>query len=91
VVETVDALLPRLLELSPDVLVLTGDHSTPSVMSAHSWHPVPFLLKSHFVRSGDSNAFSERECRIGAGGRIEGKKLLGLMLAHAHRLEKFGA
>ncbi len=91
VVETVDSLLPRLLALSPDVLVVTGDHSTPSVMSSHSWHPVPFMLKSSFVRSGDSNAFNEHECRIGAGGRFEGKKLLGLMLAHAHRLEKFGA
>lgn len=91
VVETVDALLPRLLALSPDVLVITGDHSTPSVMSGHSWHPVPFLLASEFVRGGDSKSFDERECRIGAGGRIEAKKLLGLMLAHARRLDKFGA
>ena len=91
VVETVDALLPRLLALSPDVLVITGDHSTPSVMSGHSWHPVPFLLASEFVRGGDSMSFGERECRIGAGGRIEAKKLLGLMLAHARRLDKFGA
>ncbi len=82
-VETVDALLPKLLALSPGVLVVTGDHSTPSVMSAHSWHPVPFLLSSPFVRSGDSAAFSERECRIGSGGRMEARKLLGLMLAHA--------
>lgn len=91
VVETVDALLPRLLGLSPDVLVITGDHSTPSVMSGHSWHPVPFLLTSEFVRGGDSKSFDERECRIGASGRIEAKKLLGLMLAHARRLDKFGA
>lgn len=91
VVETVDSLLPKLLSLSPDVLVVTGDHSTPSVMSGHSWHPVPFLLTSPFVRSGDSKIFSERECRTGAGGRIEAKKLLGLMLAHARRLEKYGA
>ena len=91
VVETVDELLPKLLALSPGVLVVTGDHSTPSVMSAHSWHPVPFLLSGSFVRSGDSKAFSERECRLGSGGRMEARKLLGLMLANAGRLEKYGA
>ena len=91
VVDTVDGLLPRLLALKPQVLAITGDHSTPSVMSAHSWHPVPFLLHSPYVRGGDSKAFNERECRVGAGGRIEGRKLMGLMLAHAGRLEKYGA
>lgn len=91
VVETVDSLLPRLLALSPDVLAVTGDHSTPSTMSAHSWHPSPFLISSPFVRSGDANTFSERECRIGAAGRMPGRKLLGLMLAHAQRLDKYGA
>ncbi|OPZ40931.1 MAG: cofactor-independent phosphoglycerate mutase [Synergistetes bacterium ADurb.BinA166] len=91
VVETVDALLPRLLRLSPDVLVITGDHSTPSLMSGHSWHPVPFLLKSDYARRGDSASFGESQCRVGAGGRIDGRKLIGLMLAHARRLEKFGA
>lgn len=91
VVETVDGLLPRLLALNPDVLAITGDHSTPSVMSAHSWHPVPYLLYSSFVRSGDSKAFNERECRVGSGGRIKGRDLLGLMLAHGGRLEKYGA
>ena len=91
VVETVDGLLPRLLALSPDVLAVTGDHSTPSTMSAHSWHPSPFLLSSPFVRYGDPKTFSERECCIGAAGRMEGSKLLGLMLAHAQRLDKYGA
>jgi|LSQX01.1.fsa_nt_gb 2,3-bisphosphoglycerate-independent phosphoglycerate mutase len=91
VVETVDGLLPKLLALSPDVIAVTGDHSTPSIMSSHSWHPVPFLISSPFVRSGDSKAFSERDCRVGSGGRMEGRKLLGLMLAHAGRLEKYGA
>lgn len=91
VVETVDGLLPRLLALSPDVLAVTGDHSTPSTMSAHSWHPSPFLLSSPFVRSGDAKTFSERECRVGAAGRMPGSKLLGLMLANAQRLDKYGA
>lgn len=79
------------MRLSPDVLVITGDHSTPSLMSGHSWHPVPFLLKSDYARRGDSASFGESQCRVGAGGRIDGRKLIGLMLAHARRLEKFGA
>ncbi len=91
VIEVVDGLLPRLLDLAPDVLAVTGDHSTPSVMSGHSWHPVPYLLASPFVRYGDSKRFTERECRVGAGYRMAGSKLIGLMLAHARRLEKFGA
>ncbi len=91
VIEEVDGLLPRLLDLAPDVLAVTGDHSTPSVMSSHSWHPVPFLLSSPFVRYGDAVRFTERECRVGAAGRMPGWKLLGLMLAHARRLEKYGA
>jgi 2,3-bisphosphoglycerate-independent phosphoglycerate mutase len=91
VVDQVDALLPKLLALSPDVLAITGDHSTPSLMASHSWHPSPFLIFSPYARSGSSKAFSESECRLGAGGRIPGRSLLGLMLAHAGRLEKYGA
>lgn len=91
VVETVDGLLPRILSLSPEVLVVTGDHSTPAIMAGHSWHPVPFLLSSPWVRSGYARTFGERECAAGAAGRIPGMKLLGLMLAHARRLGKYGA
>lgn len=91
VIEQIDALLPRLLDLSPDVLAVTGDHSTPSAMASHSWHPVPLLLYSSFARWGTSEGFGERECVAGAAGRIPGKDLLGLMLAHAGRLEKYGA
>ncbi|MGI6252364.1 MAG: 2,3-bisphosphoglycerate-independent phosphoglycerate mutase [Aminivibrio sp.] len=91
VIEQIDALLPQLQDLSPDVLAVTGDHSTPSAMASHSWHPVPFLLYSSFARWGASEGFGERECAAGAAGRIPGKDLLGLMLAHAGRLEKYGA
>ncbi len=91
VIEHIDAILPKLLALSPDVLVVAGDHSTPSVMASHSWHPVPFMIFSPFARRGGSRAFGENECRIGAAGRIPGRNLVGLMLAHGGRLEKYGA
>ncbi len=89
-IEAVDAVIPRLVALSPDVLVITGDHSTPARMGGHSWHHVPLLLAAEETRpTGDS--FSERECGSGDLGRLEAKYLMSLMLAHAGRLGKFGA
>ena len=89
-IEAVDAVIPRLTALDPDVLAITGDHSTPARMGAHSWHHVPLLLASEETRpTGDS--FSEKECRGGDLGSFEAKHLMSLMLAHAGRLGKFGA
>ncbi|MCX7635152.1 MAG: 2,3-bisphosphoglycerate-independent phosphoglycerate mutase [Syntrophales bacterium] len=91
VIEEVDALLPRLLELDPDVLVVTGDHSTPAVLASHSWHPVPVLLYAKTCRPDRVVTFSERDCIFGGLGRMPMVYLMGLALAHAGRLEKFGA
>jgi len=89
-IESVDPLLPRIQELGPEVIVVTGDHSTPANLRAHSWHSVPVLLSSPWARpTGDS--FGERECRVGDLGTFEGKHLMALTLAHAGRLSKFGA
>ena len=89
-IEDVDALIPRIRALSPDVVAVTGDHSTPARMGVHSWHHVPLLLASEAARpTGDS--FSERECRGGDLGTFEAKYLMSLILAHAGRLRKFGA
>jgi len=86
-----DKLLPLILELKPEVLVITGDHSTPALMKGHSWHPVPVLLKSPYVLGGLSNAFSERECVKGELGIFPAFNIMPLALAHAGRLKKFGA
>jgi len=86
-----DELLPRILDLKPEVLIITGDHSTPAVMKSHSWHPVPVLLKSPYVLGGLCNGFSERECHKGELGLFRTVKLMPLALAHAGRLKKFGA
>ena len=86
-----DILLPRLLELNPDVLIITGDHSTPALMKGHSWHPVPVMLKSPYVYGGLCSAFSERECTRGELGIIPAINLMPLALANALRLKKFGA
>jgi 2,3-bisphosphoglycerate-independent phosphoglycerate mutase len=86
-----DELLPGILELNPDVLIITGDHSTPAVMKGHSWHPVPVLINSPYVLGGLCNAFSERECHKGELGLFRTVKLMPIALAHARRLKKFGA
>lgn len=86
-----DKLLPGILDLKPDVLIITGDHSTPALMKGHSWHPVPALLKSPYVLGGLCSSFSERECHKGELGLFKTTKLMPLALAHARRLKKFGA
>lgn len=91
VIEEVDALLPSLLDLDPDVFVVTGDHSTPAVLASHSWHPVPVLLYAKTCRPDRVVFFSERDVINGGLGRMPMVYLMGLALAHAGRLEKFGA
>jgi 2,3-bisphosphoglycerate-independent phosphoglycerate mutase len=91
-IEKVDLLLPRILDLNPDVLIVTGDHSTPSFLKYHSWHPVPTILYSKQCRPDDVKSFGERECiKGGLGARLPAEDLLPLALANAKRLEKFGA
>jgi 2,3-bisphosphoglycerate-independent phosphoglycerate mutase len=90
-IEEVDKALPVLLEGGMDVVAVTGDHSTPAVYGAHSWHPVPALLHSQYCRQDKVTEFAERTCRCGSLGMIESKYLMYLMLANARRLEKYGA
>jgi 2,3-bisphosphoglycerate-independent phosphoglycerate mutase len=89
--EELDAVIPRITALGPTVLIVTGDHSTPSKMRSHSWHPVPTLLAADLARFDGSTAFGEAQCRQGGLGQFEAKYLMPLALAHAGRLEKFGA
>jgi 2,3-bisphosphoglycerate-independent phosphoglycerate mutase len=86
-----DLALPKLLDLNPNVLVVTGDHSTPAVMAQHSWHPVPLLLWGDYVRSDRSHYFSEPDCVVGELGTFPAKETLPLAFAHAGRLAKYGA
>lgn len=90
-IEEFDLFLPEILSLNPDVLVITGDHSTPAVLKAHSWHPVPILLKSPYVLGGLSQAFTERECIKGELGILPATSIMPLVLANSLRLRKFGA
>lgn len=91
IIEQVDQILPVLTGLAPDVIVVTGDHSTPARLKAHSWHPVPVLLHSEYCRRDGVNQFSEAACRSGGLGRIPMVNLMTLMMANALKLDKFGA
>lgn len=91
-IERVDAVIPRILELKPDVLVVTGDHSTPAVWKAHSWHPVPTLLYAPgLTRRNDVSGFGETECLKGVLGQFPATDLMSLALSYAKRQNKFGA
>lgn len=90
-IEEFDSFLPQIIELNPDVLIITGDHSTPCLLKTHSWHPVPILIKSPYVLGGTSNAFTERECLKGELGIIPATAIMPLVLANSLRLKKFGA
>ena len=89
--EAFDRAVPRLQELSPDVLIVAGDHSTPAVLASHSWHPVPFLLSSKWVQRDGARAFDERACRAGSLGIFPAVEALPLAMAHAQRFSKYGA
>lgn len=91
VIEEVDSQIPRLLALKPDVVAITGDHSTPAVLKSHSWHPVPLLLYSVSSREGGVAEFGETVCSKGPLGRFPSKELMPLLVAHALRFGKFGA
>lgn len=86
-----DAAVPDLLALEPNVLVVTGDHSTPASMAAHSWHPVPVLLWGDHVRADHMHQFSEPNCVHGELGLFPAKELMPIAFAHAGRLAKYGA
>jgi 2,3-bisphosphoglycerate-independent phosphoglycerate mutase len=90
-IEELDAAIPRIEALGPDVLIVTGDHSTPSVLKSHSWHPVPTLLAAGTCRPDGLAGFSERECLRGGLGMFPAKHLMLVAMAHAQRLGKYGA
>ena len=90
-IEALDPFLPRLAALRPDVLVVTSDHSTPAALKGHSWHPNPFLLVSPTAGTDDVAAFTERACAKGILGRFPSLSAMPLMLAHALKLQKYGA
>jgi 2,3-bisphosphoglycerate-independent phosphoglycerate mutase len=90
-IEKVDAFLPELLACRPDVVIVTGDHSTPSVARSHTAHPVPFLIHAAGARPDAVREFGERACAGGAWGVVPGRALLAIALGHAGKVARYGA
>ncbi len=90
-IEELDAAIPRITALKPKVFIVTGDHSTPSFLRSHSWHPVPTLLVSDCCRPDGHTTFGENTAVRGGLGQFEAKYLMTLALANAGRLGKYGA
>jgi len=90
-IEKLDAVIPQIRALKPDVFIVTGDHSTPSKMKSHSWHPVPTLLVSDVCRQDEVTHYNERSCLRGGLGQFQAMHLTLLAMANAGRLGKYGA
>lgn len=90
-IEEVDSAIHEMTVLGPDVLCVTGDHSTPSQMKSHSWHSVPLLMWGPGVQVDATDRFDEESAAAGAFGHVMAKHLMSFMLAAAGRLDKFGA
>ncbi len=91
VIEELDRALPELIDTGSDVLIVTGDHSTPALLKGHSWHPVPLLLHSRWCRPDRATEFGESACACGGLGRFPATQIMPLAMAHALKLIKFGA
>jgi 2,3-bisphosphoglycerate-independent phosphoglycerate mutase len=89
--ERLDAFVPEIEALRPDVLVVSGDHASPSVLAAHGWQPVPVVMRSAYSGADPVTAFNERACATGTLGILPAQHLMPLVLANALRLTKFGA
>ena len=90
-IEELDAVIPRIRALNPTVLIVTGDHSTPSYLKSHSWHPVPTLLVSPCCRPDGHTTFGEDTSARGGLGQFKAKYLMSLALSNAGRMMKYGA
>ena len=88
--ENLDLFIPRIRELNPDVFMVAGDHATPAIMAAHSWHPVPFMLHSKLTGGEGVPAFNERDCGRGSIGSIPATNVMLLALSHSGKLNKYG-
>ena len=90
-VEEFDKIIPRIMDLKPDAMIVTGDHSTPAKMASHSWHPVPTLLVGENCRTDAVTEYGETAAISGGLGQFEALNMMPLLLANADKLGKFGA
>jgi 2,3-bisphosphoglycerate-independent phosphoglycerate mutase len=95
-IEEADKIVGVFLEFDPDVMVITGDHSTPCICKSHSFQGTPYMIYSKNQDVLNANLdinkdFNELECLKGELGTFELKYNMSLMLAYSKRLQKYGA
>jgi 2,3-bisphosphoglycerate-independent phosphoglycerate mutase len=90
IIEEVDAQIPIVLDLGPDALAITGDHATPAKLKSHSWHGVPFLIHSPYTLP-TADSFGERPCAGGSLGVFPAEEIMGLLMGHTLKLNRYGA
>lgn len=90
-IEALDRLIPQITMIAPDVIVVTGDHSTPAILKGHSWHAVPVMISGAFCRSDSVKAFNEAACLQGGLGHIAAHQIMPIAMANALKLGKYGA
>ena len=88
--EKLDKKIPQILKLNPHTLVVAGDHATPSILGSHSWHKVPFMIRSSSTKGDGVQDFSEKSMGTGSIGTIPATNAMLLSLAHADKLRRFG-
>lgn len=92
IIEEIDSLIPRIVNLQPDVVVITSDHSSPASFEGNSWHPCPTMVWSPGRLLIDRAVrFDEVECTIGALGHRPSGEIMPLALACAMRLHQLGS
>ena len=91
IIGDLDALLPRLMKLNPDVVVVSADHSTPSTMASHSWHPLPTLIWGKNCRRDSTASYGETAAIVGGLGQFKAVEQMPLAMANAGKLLKYGA
>jgi 2,3-bisphosphoglycerate-independent phosphoglycerate mutase len=90
IIEEVDAQIPNLMDLGPASLAITGDHATPAKLKSHSWHGVPLLLHSPYTLP-TADSFGEHSCAGGSLGVFPGEEIMGYLMGHALKLNRYGA
>jgi 2,3-bisphosphoglycerate-independent phosphoglycerate mutase len=85
-----DRAVPTIMKLEPDLLIITGDRSSPAVEGVDTWHPVPILMTGSRTVPDETHHFSEPACARGVLGTIRASEVIPIALAHAGRLATYG-
>jgi len=64
------------IDVSKVAVMISADHSTPSIHKGHSADPVPVLISGDMITNDDTQRFTEAEAKKGAIGLIEGAQVV---------------